>query len=57
MDSYFMLINHPTRGATYRCIGGHMYFYRTVRDRTALTMEPLCNLTCIVHNIVVLTID
>ena len=37
--------------------GGHMYFHRTVRDRTALTTEPLRNLTCIIHNIVALTID
>ena len=32
-----------------------MYFHRTVRDRTALTMEPLRNLTCIIHNIVALS--
>ena len=25
-----------------------MYFHRIVRDRTALTMEPLRNLTCII---------
>ena len=28
-----------------------MYFHRTVQNRTALAMEPLRNLTCIIHRL------
>ena len=37
-----------------------MYFYITVRDRTTYSSHDgatLCNLTCIIHNIVALIID
>ena len=54
-----LTLNHQVAlrvNALFVMAGGHIYFHRTVRDRTALLAKPLRILKCNVH-VFALTVD